>query len=560
MKFRLWIALMTVLVMAMTLTAPLTLPATMTLPALAEDALGIEDGLVIEDAPIIEDTLIIEDALMDGEAELAVDEAIELLPGDIALKEEIADMPPATDAEAVANGVEASGNIEVQNWDELVKALKSAQNDDTIIFSHDVSQEGIYSASIRGKTITMNLQNQNQIKGNTSAMAIFTIGSGGELVLKGGGKIRNGNIAVSVGKDCRFMMESGRPYIITANVKGVYNCGVFTMKRGYITQNDTGVENYGAFIMGDTSGSSKITGNRQGVVTYFSDTAVTVSGFVDITGNTDADVLLQKGQVVAVGGPLDKSSRIGITLSDTNLPGPGVPVVVTRGLKGNGTAENFKVWGDYNKQINADGELEVSLREPPSSLPAQSDMTLLAKLTASGKKALHLTWTAVDGAQGYDVYFGKCGSGSLKKAASVTDGRSCKLTGLKKGKTYRAYVKAWTKASGTKVYIGESSPKVYAIAGGYNNSRCNPKAVRVEKSKLSLKVGGSARIKAFVSGVKSHRKLLQKVSLVRYYSTNRNVANVTSSGKVTGVGVGSCKVWVVANNGIRKGVEVVVGN
>ena len=249
MKFRLWIALMTVLVMAMTLTAPLTLPATMTLPALAEDALGIEDGLVIEDAPIIEDTLIIEDALMDGEAELAVDEAIELLPGDIALKEEIADMPPATDAEAVANGVEANGNIEVQNWDELVKALKSAQNDDTIIFSHDVSQEGIYSASIRGKTITMNLQNQYQIKGNTSAMAIFTIGSGGELVLKGGGKIRNGNIAVSVGKDCRFMMESGRPYIITANVKGVYNCGVFTMKRGYITQNDTGVENYGAFIM-----------------------------------------------------------------------------------------------------------------------------------------------------------------------------------------------------------------------------------------------------------------------------------------------------------------------
>jgi hypothetical protein len=296
MKFRLWIALMTVLVMAMTLTAPLTLPATMTLTALAEDALGIEDGLVIEDAPIIEDTLIIEDALTDGEAELAVDEAIELLPGDIALKEEIADMPPATDAETVANGVEANGNIEVQNWDELVKALKSAQNDDTIIFSHDVSQEGIYSASIRGKTITMNLQNQNQIKGNTSALAIFTIGFGGELVLKGGGKISNGYTAVSVDEDCRFMMESGRPYIITANVKGVYNRGVFTMKHGYITQNDTGVENYGAFIMGSTSGSSKITGNRQGVVTYFSDTAVTVSGIVDITGNTDADVLLQRAR------------------------------------------------------------------------------------------------------------------------------------------------------------------------------------------------------------------------------------------------------------------------
>ena len=174
--------------------------------------------------------------------------------------------------------------------------------------------------------------------------------------------------------------------------------------------------------------------------------------------------------MINLGGKLNKGAQISVTLSSDNLPGAGKPVVVTKGLKGNGTVENFFVWGDYDKQINADGELEVSLKEPPSSLPAQSDMTLLAKLTASGKIQMKLSWTAVDGAQGYDVYFGRCGE-KLTKVATGTDGLSCKLKNLKRGKTYRAYVKAWTRAGGRKEYIGESSPKVYAIAGGYNNSR-----------------------------------------------------------------------------------------
>jgi len=303
------------------------------------------------------------------------------------------------------------------------------------------------------------------------------------------------------------------------------------MTRGRIQQNKIGVE-----------------------AAYFVKTVLTVSGYPLITGNTEADVLVKKEQVINVGGKLDKGARIGVTLASDNLPGPGVPVVVTRGLKGNGTAENFMVWGDYKAEINADGELEVSLKEAPAS--PVSDMTLLAKLTASGKKQMRLTWTAVDGAKGYDVFFGKCGSGPLKKTVSVTKGLSCSFKGLKKGKTYRAYVKAW--AGGNKSYIGEASPTVYAIAGGYSDSRCNPKSVTVKKTRLSLRVGKTAKISAKVKGVKSHRKVLQKVSTLRYYSTNSNVATVSSSGKVTGVGIGSCKVWVVANNGVRKSVTIIV--
>ena len=145
MKLRLWIAL----------ALALALTATLTLTAFAEEMIPADGA---------EDALIIEDALTEGEAELDLDEAFELLPSDIALKEEITDMPPATDAEA-ANNTEANGSVEVKLWDELVKALESAQNGDTIIISRDISQESFYSASIRSKSITMILQNQNQIKG-----------------------------------------------------------------------------------------------------------------------------------------------------------------------------------------------------------------------------------------------------------------------------------------------------------------------------------------------------------------------------------------------------------
>lgn len=264
-------------------------------------------------------------------------------------------------------------------------------------------------------------------------------------------------------------------------------------------------------------------------------------------------MLLHKGQVVAVGGPLARGSEIGITLDSGNLPGPGAPVVVTRGLKGNGTAENFIVWGDYQKRINADGELEVCVAP---TLPAAADYMLLAKLKASGKKALKLSWTEVDGADGYDVFYGRCGGSIHRK--SVTNGTSCKLTRLEKSTTYKAYVKAWEKVGGRKSYIGEASPTVYAITGGYTKKACNPKSISVNKDSLKLVVGKSATIKAKVTDLKKHRKVLSHGGLVRFYSSNANVAKVDSSGKVKAVGKGNCTIWAVANNGLRARVKVTV--
>ena len=110
--------------------------------------------------------------------------------------------------------------------------------------------------------------------------------------------------------------------------------------------------------------------------------------------------------------------------------------------------------------------------------------------------------------------------------------------------------------NGRKDYIGSASPVLHAITGGYTSRWCNARSVKLNKSSLTLKVGRSKTLKATVKGVKSGRKLLKHVKLVRYYSSDANVATVSRSGKVKAVSKGKCIIWAIANNGVRARVKI----
>lgn len=482
-----------------------------------------------------------------------------LLPEDIGLELSGGDLEPEAEGltanASEATGTAANGVTYAHNWFDIC----DAQDGDTIILSpiKGYLQQIGDPAHFKGKDITLDMDGRD-IGGASLYTTILYVNKGGELTIAGDG-------AIWLGKDAVFVEKGGALTLGTAGVgikiadcsNGVYNSGDFLMTSGSITKCDRGVNNLGGAFVIKGEYPVSITGNKQGVVTYFSDAALTVSGDVKITGNSECDVLLMKDQVVAVGGPLTRRSRIGVTLSDTNLPAADKAVVVTRGLKGNGTANNFVVWGGYEKRINDDGELEVALKATGDpTLPAAPDYTLFSKLAACGNKALKLSWTRVDGAEGYDVFFGKCG-GDYKKV-TVKNGLSYKLSGLKKAATYRAYVKAWEKVGGKKRVIGEASPTVCAITGGYTKKACNPKAVKLNRTSLKLAVGKSGRIKASVTGVKAHREVLRHGALVRFYSSNANVATVTGNGKVMAMAAGKCTIWAVASNGVRTSVKVTV--
>jgi len=123
-----------------------------------------------------------------------------------------------------------------------------------------------------------------------------------------------------------------------------------------------------------------------------------------------------------------------------------------------------------------------------------------------------------------------------------------------------------TGGEGAKVYIKGEKTRVFAEAGWsytyvdqYTKIPiCNTRSVKLNRTRLTLKVGRSSTLKANLKGVKPGMKLLDHVPKVRFYSTDANVATVDTNGKVRAVGKGSCTVYAIANNGVRSKVKLTV--
>lgn len=189
----------------------------------------------------------------------------------------------------------------------------------------------------------------------------------------------------------------------------------------------------------------------------------------------------------------------------------------------------------------------------------------LAKLKAKGSKALVLTWIKVKGATGYDIFFGKCSKkdtkASCKRVKTVKGNKSPKWTKkrLKKKTAYKAYVRAFVKKNGKKKYVG-TSPMVHAYTSKGTKTYTNAKSVTVKKTKVKLKKGKTFKIKAKVNKLKKGKKLMPKAhaAKLRYVSSDKKIATVSKSGKIKAKAKGSCKVYVLAVNGVNKAIKVKV--
>ena len=186
-------------------------------------------------------------------------------------------------------------------------------------------------------------------------------------------------------------------------------------------------------------------------------------------------------------------------------------------------------------------------------------------MTAKGKKNLKLSWTGVQGAEGYDIFFSRCNHGkrhtTVKQIHTVKAGAPLTWVqkGLRKHSAYKARVKAYVVKNGKKQYI-KSSPAVHAYTSGYSGKYTNPKSVKVNRKVLSLTPGKTVRIKAKVIKLKKGKRLMSAEHAVklRYLTTNTDVATVSRSGKITAKGKGSCRIYAITVNGLRKTIQVTV--
>ena len=170
-----------------------------------------------------------------------------------------------------------------------------------------------------------------------------------------------------------------------------------------------------------------------------------------------------------------------------------------------------------------------------------------AEAVKTSRKTITVQWNAVKGATGYIVYGSPCGRNKkLKKLAAVT-GTSYTHKKLKKGTYYKYYVEAVKSGS-----VLSKSRVIHAVTKGGKYG--NPVKLTPGKNKIVLKTGQTLRIKTKIKG----NKKVKKHCAVYYESDNEQVAQVTNSGTVKGVGKGSCRISIYAQNGLMKSVTVTV--
>ena len=173
-----------------------------------------------------------------------------------------------------------------------------------------------------------------------------------------------------------------------------------------------------------------------------------------------------------------------------------------------------------------------------------------AKVT---KNSIKITWKKVKGADGYIIYGNTCGK-KMKYITTIKKASATSYTAkkLKKGKYYKYLVVAYkTTATGDKVIT--TSKSVHAATTGGKVG--NPTSIKVKKTKVSLKKGKTAKIKA---SFKKKKKVKTHIAKFRYESLDESIATVSSSGKIKAVSKGTTKIIVYTQNGLSKTIKVTV--
>lgn len=191
-----------------------------------------------------------------------------------------------------------------------------------------------------------------------------------------------------------------------------------------------------------------------------------------------------------------------------------------------------------------------------------------AKPSASG--TVKLTWGAVKNADEYDILAANYGSklsiaATINQPAGRKEGDKLSTTIKKIGKSkistkknYKFTIVAYKIVEGKRVEIGRSYSFVVA---GSKSTYTNIGKIKIVTSTINLKKKGSKVIKYTLSkeNPKKKKYLPKKFgSQVRFVSSDKKIAKVNASGKVTAVGKGECKIYVITLNGLMKEVKVKV--
>lgn len=183
---------------------------------------------------------------------------------------------------------------------------------------------------------------------------------------------------------------------------------------------------------------------------------------------------------------------------------------------------------------------------------------LLATGRQKGSRGIRLTWRKKNGCSDYEVYWSYCdGKQNYKRLKTIggTGKREYIHKKLKKKRAYKYYIAAYTMKDGRKYYKSKS-PSIHVAMK--KEKHTNARKIKVNKTKVVLKVNKKFQIKAKAVLENRKKKLLNHDKKFRYYVDNREVASVSKNGRITAKKKGTCFVFVITNNGVSKQIRVTV--
>ena len=221
---------------------------------------------------------------------------------------------------------------------------------------------------------------------------------------------------------------------------------------------------------------------------------------------------------------------------------------------------NIEYWHckDCGKYFSdQDGKKSIALADTIIPVNAWGKTVLRFQGTAS-KTSIKMTWKEVPEADGYVIYWNKCGSKkAFKPVKEIKSGKTLTWTqkNLKKSSNYKYYVKAYKVIDGKKCFIKTSSLIHLATKGG---KYTNVKKLKSSVSSVTLKQGKTKKLKIKQTYVENNKKLVKHMRSLTYTTSDKKVATVTSKGVIKAKGKGSCYIYITARSGVYTRVKVTV--
>ena len=174
--------------------------------------------------------------------------------------------------------------------------------------------------------------------------------------------------------------------------------------------------------------------------------------------------------------------------------------------------------------------------------------SLKAKCVKVKKNAAKLSWSKKNGSK-YFIY-----GGELSKKPTLLRSPTSSvyaIKGLKKNTAYRFFIAAYNRSG----KITSISKNIFVFNGGKKSNYV--KSVKLNKKSKTLKVKKSFKIKA-KEVLKYKGKKLKRYRKLRYESSNKKIAAVTSKGKVKAKKKGKAYIYVYSQNGTFAKVKIKV--